>query len=117
MSKGSPRDPAKEHFWRDHRKRWQVSGLTIRDYCTQHQLSEASFYAWRRTLAQRDRVAEAAAVAPALTFVPVQVHHDLPTTRPVLELVLANGRRLRIPPGIDLDRLRDVLAVLEDTSC
>jgi hypothetical protein len=114
MSKGSPRDPAKERFWRDHVHRWHVSGLTIRDYCSRHRLSEPSFYGWRRTLAQRD---DESILEPAVTFVPVQVQNDLAVTLPILELVLANGRLLRIPPGIDPGQLRDVLAVLEGASC
>jgi hypothetical protein len=117
MAKGQPRDSGKERFWRDHLKRWPNSGLTIRDYCARHRLSEPSFYGWRRTLSQRGLDAEAKAVEPAVTFVPVQVHPDLPVEAVVLELVLANGRLLRIPPGIDLGQLRDVLAVLEGASC
>ena len=117
MSKGSPRDPAKERFWRDHVRRWRASGLTIRDYCSRHQLSEPSFYGWRQTLSERGLDAGAHAVAPAVTFAPVQVQTDLLVAAVVLELVLANGRLLRIPPGIDLGQLRDVLAVLEGASC
>jgi transposase len=115
MSKGQPRDPRKERFWRGHLKRWQASGLTIRDYCSRHRLSEPSFYGWRRTLAQRDD--DTPAVEAAVTFVPVQVQNDLPVTPPSLELVLANGRLLRIPPGIDLGQVRALLAVLEDEPC
>jgi hypothetical protein len=117
MSKGQPRDSRKEQFWRDHLNRWRASRLTIRDYCARHQLREPSFYAWRRTLAQRDRPLEAAAAETTVTFVPLQVQPDLPTTPPVLELVLAKGRRLRIPSGSDLRQLRDLLAVLEDEPC
>ena len=117
MATGQPRDPQKERFWRDHLKRWQGSGLTIREYCARHRVSEPSFYGWRRTLAQRDDDTTATAVEPAVTFVPVQVQNDLPVTPPVLEVVLANGRLLRIPPGIDLGPVRALLAVLEDESC
>jgi hypothetical protein len=117
MAQGQPRDPGKERFWRDHLKRWPNSGLTIRDYCARHCLSEPSFYGWRRTLSQRGLDAEAKAIEPAVTFVPVQVQNDLLVTPPSLELVLANGRLLRIPPGIDPSQLRDVLAVLEAEPC
>jgi transposase len=117
MSKAQPLNPRKEQFWRDHLKRWHASGLTIRDYCARHRLSEPSFYAWRRSVAERDVDAEAAAVEPAVTFLPVQVNQDLPTTPPVLELVLANGRLLRIPPGVAPAQVRELLAVLEDKPC
>jgi transposase len=117
MSQGSPRDLAKERFWRDHVRRWPASGLSIRDYCARHRLSEPSFYGWRRTLAQRGLDAEAKAVESAVTFVPVQVQPDLPVTPPVLELVLTDGRLLRIPPGFDPDQVRELLAVLEGEPC
>jgi hypothetical protein len=117
MSKGQPRDPRKEQFWRDHLKRWHASALTIRDYCARHHLAEASFYAWRRTLAQRGLDTQAKAVESTVTFVPVQVQPDLPVAAAVLELVLTNGRLLRIPPGIDLGQVRDLLAVLEAEPC
>ena len=56
--------------------------------------------------------------APApVTFVHVQVRHD-PTDLPApLELVLAHGRCLRIPPGFDPAHLRALLLALEDSPC
>ena len=78
-------------------------------------LAVPSFYAWRRTLRQRDGRAES---APApITFLPVQVRHDAPDPPSPLELVLANGRCLRIPPGFDLAHLRAPLRALEDSPC
>jgi hypothetical protein len=47
------RDPDKERFWREAVAGWRRSGQTIRAYCREQQLSEASFHAWRRTLAER----------------------------------------------------------------
>jgi transposase-like protein len=57
MPKGHPRDPRKERYWRQLLQRWQRSGLSIRAFCNRQGCSEASFHAWRRTLAQRDRPA------------------------------------------------------------
>src|SRR5262249_20863693 len=109
MSQGKPRDPRKEQFWRRLLRLWQRSGLSVRAFCEQHDLSQPSFYAWRRTLAQRD--------AQAITFVPVEV---LPEPLPPesqaagLELVLAGGRLLRIGPAFDEPTLRRLLALLEE---
>jgi hypothetical protein len=116
MAKGQPRDPCKERFWRDHLRGWHASGLRIRAYCVRHHLAEPSFYAWRRTLAQRGLDTQAASAPPAVTFIPLQVQSDLPAP-PVLELVLTKGRLLRIPPGFDLAQVRDLLAVLEAEPC
>lgn len=54
------RDAAKEQHWRQLIRRWQRSGQTIRDFCADAQVSEPSFYSWRRVIAQHDRDQEAA---------------------------------------------------------
>ena len=58
MSQGKPRDLHKEQYWRQLIQRWQASDLSIRAFCRQHHLAIPSFYAWRRTLRERDRSAE-----------------------------------------------------------
>ena len=55
MPKPERRDPAKEKHWRRLLRQWQRSGLTGRDFCAEHGLSEPSFYAWRREIARRDQ--------------------------------------------------------------
>jgi hypothetical protein len=112
MALGKSRDPRKEQQWRHWIQQWQHSGLTIRAFCDLHQLSQPSFYAWRRQLQQRD-----AATAP---FLPVRVVPDLPIVQPVpttpFELVLPGNRTLRIAPGFDVATLRQLLAVLQEVS-
>jgi transposase len=118
MVRGAGRDPAKERFWRRMIKRWRRSQLTVRDFCAQEQLAEALFYGWRRTIAARDRQAKpvpAAAPSQALaTFLPVRV---VPATASAIEVVLDNGRVLRLGNGFDPDLLRQLLAVLEEPRC
>ncbi len=107
----------KEQFWRDMLLLWQSSGQTIRAFCHAQRVSEPSFYAWRRIIAQRERQQPA--------FVPVRVTSTpttpTSTTSIPLELVLASGRVVRVPSGFDADTLRQLLAVLhdlpEDASC
>ena len=114
MARQHDRQPLsdKEQFWRDMLLLWQASGQTIRAFCHAQRLSEPSFYAWRRIIAQRERHQPA--------FVPVRVT-PTPTTSIPLELVLASGSVVRVPPGFDADTLRQLLAVLhdlpEDASC
>ena len=109
MAHGRPRDSRKEQHWRRCLHLWQRSGLTVREFCDRHHLTPPSFYAWRRLLQQRD--------AAALTLVPVQV---LPQERPPgstgIEVVLADGRCVRVAPGFDPATLRHVLAVLEEAA-
>jgi transposase len=116
MPQGKPRDPRKEQHWRQLLERWQHSGLPVRVFCRRHRLAEPTFYAWRRILAQRP--SPGTADNEPLTFVPLDIRHDTPPPpAPALEVVLGNGRRLRILPGFDPAALRHLLAVLEDPSC
>lgn len=123
------RDRGKEQFWRRILRQWRRSGLGVRPFCALHQLTEPLFYAWRRTIHQRDQEAKRPAnarsrqpsgkraatanhdVQEALpTFVPVTV--SLPS--PALELVLGQGRVLRVPDGFEPATLRQLLAILEE---
>jgi hypothetical protein len=111
MFTGKPRDAAKERFWRRMVRRWQASGLSVRAYCAQHRLSQPAFYAWRRTLAQRD--------AEAARFIPVHVVGDeklaaRDASGQGLELLLSPSRVLRIGPGFDGPTLGRLLALLEE---
>ena len=47
------RDVLKARSWRRWIAEQRKSRLSVRAFCAEHQLSEPSFYAWRRTLAQR----------------------------------------------------------------
>jgi hypothetical protein len=124
MSRRGERDRSKERFWRTMVRQWRQSDLSIRDFCAEHQLAEPNFYAWRRTIAQRDLEARRQrghgerrrAKAAQAVFVPVHVT-DLPglPAVPALEVVFSRGRILRVPGGFDAVTLRQLLAVLEET--
>ena len=107
MAHGKPRDPRKQQQWQRWIQLWQRSGLTVRAFCARHSLSEPSFYAWRRELQQRQTAAPA--------FVSVQVVAD-PQPATAIEVVLGRGRCLRIAAGFDPATLRQLLAVLEETT-
>jgi len=113
------RDAAKERTWRRHVARWQRSGLSIRDYCVSEGLREANFYAWRRTLADRDRQAARRGRSSIPAFVPIHVVNDGATSPPrgAVEVVLANGRVLRVGAAFDPQVVRQLLALLEEPAC
>jgi transposase len=112
MAPGRARDERKEQQWRRWIDQWRGSGLSVRDFCARHDLASASFYHWRRVLAGR------AAEQPA-AFVPVQVVADaVPAQASALEVVLVDGRAVRVAPGFDAATLRRLLVVLEgEGSC
>jgi transposase-like protein len=114
MSTTKQRDPHKERFWRRVVQQWRKSGLSVCDFCRLRDLPKPSFYAWRRTLKQRD--------AETARFIPVRVVPQA-TTEPAtdadglntgLELILGRGQRLRIGPAFDNDTLRRLLTLLEE---
>jgi hypothetical protein len=109
MSTTNQRSSSKEQFWREVLQQWSRSGLSVRAFCARQGVSEPSFYAWRRTLRQRE--------AEALRFVPVRVVSEAKPSAPgdgSVELVLAAGRRLRIGPGFDGPTVQRLLALLEE---
>jgi transposase-like protein len=115
------RDAKKEAFWRRMVRGQGRSGLTVREWCRQRGLGEATFYRWRAELARRD-----AGPASGGEFVPVRVVQDWPvqvdSPRPGdeepasgqgrIEIVLPGGRRVRVDGRVDRVMLSDVLAVL-----
>ena len=106
MAHGRARDEEKERRWRRWVGEWQASGLSARAFGQRRGLTVASFYAWRRVLQRR--AAERAA------FVPVQVVADaVPAHSSALEVLLVDGRTVRVAPGFDAATLRRLLAVLE----
>lgn len=64
----SQQDVAKEAYWRRVLKQFSASGWSVREFCQREQLTESAFYAWRRTIGERD---DARTTGPA--FVPAVV--------------------------------------------
>jgi hypothetical protein len=111
MAPGRARDEEKERQWRRWIDQYRVSGLSVRAFCARHGLATASFYNWRRVLQRR-------AAAEQTAFVPVQVVADaVPDRASALEVVLTDGRTVRVAPRFDAATLRQVLAVLEGRPC
>lgn len=95
------RSSLREAFWREQAQRYESSGLSVRRFCQEGRMSEASFFAWRRTLRLRAREAQAAA------FVPVVVAPPLMSGSFTVEL--RGRRKLHLPDSLALDR---VIAIL-----
>jgi len=96
------RDPHLEQFWRDVMAGWSASGLTVRDYCRRHRITETAFHYWRRELRRRGTPA----TSPA--FVPVTV---VPAPMIAVEVRCPSGHVVTVPAA-DGEALRRVFAAL-----
>lgn len=114
------RDTAKARHWRRMISAQRGSGVSVRAFCSQQRLSEPSFYAWRRTLAQRKAVARRTRRrnpgAPG--FVNLTPRGPAPLAAAMfqpaapLELVHSCGHVLRIAASCDAQTLSMVLSAL-----
>jgi transposase-like protein len=106
------RDATKEAYWRDAIRRQAQSGLSVREFCRRHRLSEPSFYERRRTYLERD--ARRPAAPPA--FVPVIVRDEQPAApaqEAGLVIELRGGRALRLPGSMSARRVAELVRALE----
>ena len=116
----------KEAYWRSVLRRQRKSGLSVREFCAEEQLSSASFYRWKREIAESDhqavagkgrkdrKGARANRIAKreerAAAFIPVRLAG---AAGRVLEVVHPRGHVVRVPAAFDEDSLRQVLDVLD----
>jgi transposase-like protein len=133
-------DPQKQGYWDEVVRRWREGGQSVAAFCRGEGLRESAFYCWRRKLARRgDRTVERAPdtatgprpqprpVTPASRlsrqsspspFLPVHVVEGGATEAvPRVEIVLRQGRTVRVGAGFDRQTLAEVLAVLETAPC
>ena len=54
MSKVRSRSREKESYWRGHVEQQDAGDVSIRAYCLDHGISQASFFAWRCEIRKRD---------------------------------------------------------------
>ena len=112
-------DAAKQDRWLKLICRQQRSQTTVREFCEHHQVSEASFFAWRRVLRERrllDEPMPSKNSADAPAFVKVTALDAEPAVSPI-ELVLSQRRLLRVRPGFDTDMLLELVRLLEEPAC
>ena len=116
-------DIARQDRWLALIRRWQRSQTTIRAFCEHEQVSEASFFWWRRVLRERGLLDEPADPKTAKTackpptFVKLTPAEPEPTPATAIELVLGDRRVLRVRPGFDAELLLELVRLLEEPSC
>ena len=117
MAKGQLRDPKREAYWRRLIGRWRESDLGVRPFCRREKVSEPSFYAWRRVIAERDRQRPTAPKEqPA--FVPVVVRQEQlqEADRQRITVRLRGGRVVHLPASMAAQRLAEIIHTIEGRS-
>ena len=116
---GTRRSAEKEAFWRLVLDEHRSSGQSVRAFCKQEAISEASFYAWRKELEKRDqgieRTGEGSHSEPAM--LPVSVVDSMaspsraasPAATCSLEVLTPSGFTLRFDHPIEPAKLRVLL--------
>ncbi len=102
------RSAEREAFWRSEVARQAASSVSVRRFCKERGLSEASFYAWRRTLQERDR-----AGLPAFLPVVVASQASASPTSGHITIELRGGRVVHLPESMATERLVALLCGLE----
>jgi len=112
------RQRERESQWRKHLAAWQASGLSQAGYCRQVGLAPADFSWWKHELARRDgrraadRTRQGMKAGPQ--FVPLQLTAG--QSNGECEVLLCNGRRLRIGNGADPRWAGALAAALESVA-
>ena len=94
------------------------SGMSTRAFCRLRKLKESQFYWWQRRLKEKRPSLSAAPRGSGNGAASFALVSDEPGGADAgIELVLGDGRRLRIGRGVDQATLRSVLAVLKAEGC
>jgi hypothetical protein len=137
MRKRRERDGQKHSQWQEVMRQQAESGQSVRGYCRQAGIKESAFYWWRRELARHcqpgnnlrrlagvvrrqatQRPPAEKSLGTAGGFLPLWVVAERHREESCgVEILLSEGRRLRIPPGFDRQTLLDVLGLLEEQGC
>ena len=112
MSSGK-RDVEKARYWRSVIREAARSRMSIREFCRQRRLKESQFYWWQHKLkaGRQERMRRPGGNRAEASF--ALVSNEPSALDAGIELVLGDGRRLRIRKGVDEETLRAVLAAVE----
>ena len=102
--------------WREVIRRQEESGLSVAAFCREEQVPPASFFAWRKKLAEADQDENASRQAQ-VKFVPIELSPCTPSAAN-FEIVGPDGYRVVVPTPFDAETLREILLVLKEiASC
>jgi hypothetical protein len=111
-------DIEKKRYWQKVIREATRSKLSIREFCRQNQLRESQYYWWQNKLngsRRSKRLQKPTRKENPATF--ALVSNDSGAADAGIELILQDGRRLRISKGVDEQTLRAVLDAVEPAGC
>jgi len=106
-------DREKARYWQRTIREAARCGMSIREFCRQRRLKESQFYWWQHKLKvgrQEGPIWGQDVNRGPASF--ALVSDEPEGTDAGIELVLGDGRRLRIRKGVDEETLRTVLAAV-----
>jgi hypothetical protein len=106
MNRSQRRGPEE---WSQIIDRQQTSGTTVARYCRERGITECSFYNWKKRLRGASPSRSRHLSIPAF----VEVTPLNPAKTDAIEILLDEGRRLRVSPGFDRQLLLDLIHALE----
>lgn len=84
---------------------WERSGQTINEFCRRRGINESTFGWWRRERKRHEQ-----GQAPAVELVEIGTSDG--AGERAVEVMLANGIRLRVPAGFERRSLEEILAIV-----
>ncbi len=114
--------------WRNIIAEWQDSRLGVHDFCVQHGLTAARFYAWRKQfgLGASSKITKLGdGTQKAIKFLPVQIKPatvveaagDKSSTAERVDVFLQNGAFIRISGKLSEETLSKVMTMAGGVSC
>ncbi len=107
----------KQKYWKKMIREAARSDMSISEFCRQRRLKEKQFYWWRRKLRRSPDRAMRSSKAKGKQASFALVSDGDGSVDAGIELLLGDGRRLRISKGVDEATLRAVLAAVGSEGC
>jgi hypothetical protein len=105
-SESNLKKPGKD-FWLDHVQKWESSKLSQQAYCTQAEISYATFVYWRgQFLLESGR-------AKTRQFIPVEVKQSQLDISQSIKLKLVTGNVVSIPVSMEIPEIAKLIRLLE----
>lgn len=97
-------DPEVRRWWRRLIDSFDPARWTVAEFCQRHDVSAASFYAWRRRLGEPP-----ASLPPAPAFLPIRIAQGPADTERRVQVHLPSGVRVDVPAD-ERDLLFELIA-------